>query len=606
MATQQQTAFERALSVVSPTAAHRRMAARLRYEAAVATRFRDYPGIVGGSESTREGYDRTTLIANARDLEQNFAPFRHLLDLFSTYAFPQIKYQARTGNPLLDDEIEAEICRWSRACDVSGELSLLEFAQLALRSRKRDGDFGVGIVEQADEIRLWPVEGDRIGNPYQTGSSEEYVAGVSVDPQTGQPLKYNVFYRTRGQAYVDPVEVPADNFRLLIWRTRTDQVRGRSDFASFLNTARDYKEVMDALRQGVKFECLHSGVLTLERPDMDPTAQFASGNLTGQTVGGANVEGMQPGRLLRLGAGEKADFLQNNRPSTAFQGYMQTLLEEMASGANVPPGFFWPSLFAKGPGIRMEAQLALRTFQAEQQRMQAQLLEPVKNRVIAKAILSGRLAAPLMPGAIDPYRGHWSYGRWVTIDAGRDSRAMLEEYRAGLLPLQRIADEQGDDWLDIMRQAVEVKTTARDLSEKYGVQILDQTLLTPSGQVPSEVQQTEAGMATAQLAAAESYKPPQAAADNAKRALEVRETKPQSERGMTETGIARARDLSNRRPLSEATVRQMVAWFARHEVDKQGETWSEQGKGWQAWHGWGGDEGRIWAESIVERLDREG
>jgi len=100
------------------------------------------------------------------------------------------------------------------------------------------------------------------------------------------------------------------------------------------------------------------------------------------------------------------------------------------------------------------------------------------------------------------------------------------------------------------------------------------------------------------------YIPTVAIADNAKRALEVRDKKPASQRGMTSVGIARARDLMNRRPLSEETVRRMKAYFDRHESDKNGETWDEQGKGWQAWMGWGGDEGYSWANQIVERLNK--
>jgi phage gp29-like protein len=96
-------------------------------------------------------------------------------------------------------------------------------------------------------------------------------------------------------------------------------------------------------------------------------------------------------------------------------------------------------------------------------------------------------------------------------------------------------------------------------------------------------------------------KPTQAMADNAARALEVRRSKPASERGMTAVGIARARDISNRADLSLDTVKRMKAYFDRHEVDKDGSTWSEQGKGWQAWMGWGGDEGRAWAEKIINK-----
>lgn len=99
------------------------------------------------------------------------------------------------------------------------------------------------------------------------------------------------------------------------------------------------------------------------------------------------------------------------------------------------------------------------------------------------------------------------------------------------------------------------------------------------------------------------FKPPQGARDAARRALDVRATKPASERGMTPVGIARARDLANGATLSPETVRGMLAFFTRHEVDKQGATWGERGKGWQAWNGWGGDAGYAWARKVVKQMD---
>ena len=99
------------------------------------------------------------------------------------------------------------------------------------------------------------------------------------------------------------------------------------------------------------------------------------------------------------------------------------------------------------------------------------------------------------------------------------------------------------------------------------------------------------------------FAPPQGAREAAKRALEVRKTKPASERGMTPVGIARARDLANGTNLSPETVRRMKAFFDRHESDKSGETWDEQGKGWQAWMGWGGDAGYAWARKVVKQLE---
>lgn len=99
------------------------------------------------------------------------------------------------------------------------------------------------------------------------------------------------------------------------------------------------------------------------------------------------------------------------------------------------------------------------------------------------------------------------------------------------------------------------------------------------------------------------FTPPRGAQEAAARALEVRAQKPPSERGMEPPGLARARDLSNGRRFSPETVREMLGWFARHEVDKQGDTWDEQSKGWQAWNGWGGDAGYAWARKVVRQMD---
>jgi hypothetical protein len=100
-------------------------------------------------------------------------------------------------------------------------------------------------------------------------------------------------------------------------------------------------------------------------------------------------------------------------------------------------------------------------------------------------------------------------------------------------------------------------------------------------------------------------RPTEAMAKAAAYALEIRRTKPPSQRGMTAVGIARARDISNRVQLSVDTIKRMISFFARHEVDKKGSTWDEKGKGWQAWNGWGGDPGRAWAIAKLKQLERE-
>lgn len=100
------------------------------------------------------------------------------------------------------------------------------------------------------------------------------------------------------------------------------------------------------------------------------------------------------------------------------------------------------------------------------------------------------------------------------------------------------------------------------------------------------------------------FKPPKGAQQSAKRALEVRATKPPSKRGMTAVGIARARDLANGETLSPDTVKRMYSYFSRHEVDKQAKDWDDWSKGRQAWEGWGGDSGQSWSNKVVNQMKK--
>ena len=107
------------------------------------------------------------------------------------------------------------------------------------------------------------------------------------------------------------------------------------------------------------------------------------------------------------------------------------------------------------------------------------------------------------------------------------------------------------------------------------------------------------------MALDDTYRPAAAVARAGRKALAVRAEKPPSQRGMTAVGIRRASQLANREPISIGTIRRMLSFLSRHLVDKKGSTWSEKGKGWQAWHGWGGDAGARWAASILRRHDSD-
>ena len=91
----------------------------------------------------------------------------------------------------------------------------------------------------------------------------------------------------------------------------------------------------------------------------------------------------------------------------------------------------------------------------------------------------------------------------------------------------------------------------------------------------------------------------------AKAAIEGLELRRQFGRGGTEVGIARARDLKNRKILSPETIMRMVSYFARHEVDKKGKDFYNRERpsnGYIAWMLWGGEPGRTWANRVKQQL----
>jgi hypothetical protein len=105
--------------------------------------------------------------------------------------------------------------------------------------------------------------------------------------------------------------------------------------------------------------------------------------------------------------------------------------------------------------------------------------------------------------------------------------------------------------------------------------------------------------------AEESFEPTNEMAGEAELGLKWRE---EYGRGGTEIGVARARDISNKRNLSFDTVQRMNSYFARHEVDKEAIGWEEGEENFPtagriAWQLWGGDAGRDWAKRIVERVN---
>lgn len=95
---------------------------------------------------------------------------------------------------------------------------------------------------------------------------------------------------------------------------------------------------------------------------------------------------------------------------------------------------------------------------------------------------------------------------------------------------------------------------------------------------------------------------PQAATNNAKRALKYLDESGNPNGCLTPVGFARANQLAKREPISIDTVKRMAA-FNRHRQNK--DVPYTEGCGGLAWDAWGGSAGVDWAIRTSERVERE-
>jgi len=104
---------------------------------------------------------------------------------------------------------------------------------------------------------------------------------------------------------------------------------------------------------------------------------------------------------------------------------------------------------------------------------------------------------------------------------------------------------------------------------------------------------------------AQTFTPTQKMAANARRGLKLRE---KFKRGGTDVGVKRAHQLAARDAVSEKDVKAMASYFARHTVDKDGQShrWNsndDPSAGFIAWLLWGGDDGERWAKAKRKSLE---
>ena len=655
--------FTKALSFVSPKIALDRMVnqAKLRnfgrFDSALASEKRGISRGVSGGEDTSGTRERFALIRAARDLADNFPPVRSILLKFATYVSGRIAYQARTGDHNIDTEIERYWQKWANNCDFLGRHNFTTLLQLAVTAILRDGDCGFIIVRDGEDLKLQSVEADRIGSPYDRTDTDKYIGGINVDDY-GRPISYTIFTRTINNQYVSPIDISAKEFIHLFDAARLDEYRGRSAFATALNATRDLQEAIKAEVQAIKYASYQSGIITSESGAADPNDYFSRGNSNDQGQA-ARLQSLDPGSVNYLSAGEKMEMFKSDRPTGAFGEFIRLIQAHICMAVGLPYGFAFDA-DKSGPMARMESAMAERTFLRWRGLLEGQFLNRIKNVILLDAAARG-----LIPDSEYLLDGRWCWPAKVSIDYGREASADISLWKAGLKTAGQIYSDMGEDYEEALRARAKEANMIKELGQEFEIQpsrISDSVSITAidtifdeskneappliesigiggtdaltgilgslgrgelsaeqvgvilrvifgmdeanANKIVSAEPSAKAEDPQAFVASADLNKPNKSMIAEALKGLEWRG---KYNRGGTAIGVARARDISNGKNLSDDTVKRMHSYFSRHEVDKKGKGFTPDEEGFPsagriAWALWGGDSGQIWAADKVEKM----
>ena len=175
------------------------------------------------------------------------------------------------------------------------------------------------------------------------------------------------------------------------------------------------------------------------------------------------------------------------------------------------------------------------------------------------------------------------------------------------MQIEKSQDEIDDLEFDVL--AGDVEKTIRRKNGKYTVFSADGSREFGTYDSKKEAEERLAQIERfKEMDKADGYTPPAAVREAAQRALDwIGEGK--AGQGFTSVGRGRARQLASGDSVGVDTLKRMRSFLARHIVDKKAEGFSRGEKGYPspgrvAWDAWGGDAGRAWVESILDKLEK--
>lgn len=372
---------------------------------------------------------------------------------------PGLQPTSKHPDPETRRSINAYFEAWAEHADAEG---LTDFwgQQAAMASSMVVAGDGLGLIIETDngpKIRILPPELLDEAKTVELAEGRAIFAGVELD-RNGQRVAFHILPERPASAfasYAPAQRVDAESVLHVFRPNSPGQVRGVSWLAPIILTASDADALEDALLMGAKVAALHAGFIT------------DTNGATTDPHGGADMSGMEPGGLVRLGMGEEITF---NSPQQVQQAdaFLRHNLRKIAAGMGLPDHLVSGDLSGANYSSLRAGLLPFRqrVEQVQYGVLVPRFLAPVWRAVITHGILSGDIDAPDFERTPRDYlSADWLAPKPLQVDPMKDLAATRAELELGLTSRRKAVAERG--WvLEDLDAEIQADALGKTLTEQ--------------------------------------------------------------------------------------------------------------------------------------------
>lgn len=436
------------------------------------------PGYVRDARYDADQMTRLEIVRKSRYFERNEAIVNRLGDLEEEYTVGPTGLRSVPASS--DSEWNKRAADWWESWAEMPDLTTLQsfgtLQGLCVRSECFDGEIFAHLTSgrTRSDGRSFPrvqlIETHRVETPPELFGREEIVDGVQIDPN-GRPSVYWVREGTgQGESY-KPIE--AAMMVHMFEPSRPGMYRGLPKLYPVMNELHDLSDLMllemDAAKKAASTtEVIKTKTGELTMDDLRRARMLGTG--TAGTSGGSASERTQyyedvfEGRAKVLRHNDDYAQFKPERPTGATVAHWDILTTKICAGWGISKLLVLP-FSVQGTVTRADLDTTATYFRSRSA-CRASHFTRIYRYVMGWARYNEKTLQDA-PG--DWWKVKVRPPRSVTVDVGRNSNALIEEYRAGWRTLEAICGELGEDYREVLLQRGRELKEAEEIEKELGL-----------------------------------------------------------------------------------------------------------------------------------------